>query len=71
MPRLTEGQLDDISKRIDELIHAQELCTDKDQDVLANIESELGQYIVILKQSIKACRIHESGFKLIKGGKND
>lgn len=53
MKRMTKGELHVISKRVDEINVAIELCDpDWDADVLDNLQDELTQIIGMLEASI-------------------
>jgi len=60
--RLTKGELNDISVRIDEINTLFE--GELPDDIADNLEYELQMYIKILEQSINACK--RSHLKVIK-----
>lgn len=70
MKVLTKGELHKIEKRVEELENIIELCDPgRDDDILANSESELDEIVNVLEKSYKAARIKEVGLRLIQGGK--
>jgi hypothetical protein len=54
-----------INERISEIGRTIDLCTDRDDDVLDNLERELETLIEVLECSLRLAQVHESGLKVV------
>lgn len=50
--RLTVFELEQIDKRIDEITDLMDLCTDRDQDIVDSLQSELHEIILKVETSL-------------------
>ena len=60
---LTKGELDVISKRIDQIEAALDLCGDNDDDVRQNLDIELEMHERDLKRSFESAKKREKKTK--------